>query len=276
MSANPLQDAKDGLAVAGELIRLAGEDPKAREAAAHLGEAAVTISQTINNALLPLAAVNFAIEKARIYFSERFGDELSAKAANIPVDQLVEPKASIAGPALQGLAFCFEEADLKEMYLNLLATSMDKQVASNAHPAFVEVIRQLSAEDAALLKSVLAGKAGSIGIVRAILKTEGKDGFSVLQNHILRTADSDDDALVAIPGLAAIVENWQRLGLIVVDYAIKLVGDTLYDWADDHPDVIRLREGNTQSGKVVELGLGVMYRTDWGERFAKAVGLSDS
>ncbi|MCP9818606.1 DUF4393 domain-containing protein [Synechococcus sp. Cruz-9H2] len=276
MSANPLQDAKDGLVLAGELIRLAGEDPKAREAAAHLGEAAVTISQTINNALLPLAAVNFAIEKARIYFSERFGDELSAKAANIPVDQLVEPKASIAGPALQGLAFCFEEADLKEMYLNLLATSMDKQVASNAHPAFVEVIRQLSAEDAALLKSVLAGKAGSIGIVRAILKTEGKDGFSVLQNHILRTADSDDDALVAIPGLAAIVENWQRLGLIVVDYAIMLVGDTLYDWADDHPDVIRLREGNTQSGKVVELGLGVMYRTDWGERFAKAVGLSDS
>jgi hypothetical protein len=231
MSGNPLQDAKDGLAVAGELIKLAGEDPKAREAAAHIGEAAVTLAKTINNALLPLAAANFAIEKARKYFADKFGDDLSAKAATIPADQIVEPKASIAVPALQSLAFCFEEADLKEMYLNLLATSMDKRVTSNAHPAFVEVIRQLSAEEAALLKSVLAGQADSISIVRAILKTEGVQGFTVLQNHILRTADSDSGDLVSIPGLPAIVENWQRLGLIVVNYGERLASDTAYDWA---------------------------------------------
>jgi hypothetical protein len=276
MSANPLQDAKDGLAVAGELIKLAGEDPKAREAAAHLGDAAVTISKTINNALLPLAAANFAIEKARKSFADKFGDELSAKAASIPADQIVEPKASIAGPALQSLAFCFEEADLKEMYLNLLATSMEKRGASGAHPAFVEVIRQLSAEEAALLKSVLAGKADSIGIVRAILKTEGQEGYTVLQNHILRTVNPENGNLVSMSGLAAIVENWQRLGLIVVDHGIKLTSDTMYAWADDHPDILRLREDYMQTEKVVELGFGVMYRTNWGERFARAVGLSDS
>ena len=276
MTGNPLQDAKDGLAVAGELIKLAGEDPKAREAAAHLGEAAVTISKTINNALLPLAAANFAIEKARKYFADRFGDDLSAKAATIPADQIVEPKASIAGPALQSLAFCFEEADLKEMYLNLLATSMDKRVTSSAHPAFVEVIRQLSAEEAALLKSVLAGQSDSISIVRAILKTEGVQSYTVLQNHILRTVDSDSGNLVSIPGLPAIVENWQRLGLIVVNYGEKLASDNAYDWADNHPDILRLRADHAHGDKVVELSFGVMYRTKWGEQFAKAVGLSTS
>ena len=67
-----------------------------------------------------IGAVNFAFDRARQYFSERFAQDLGEKASAIPVDQIVEPKASIAGPALQGLAFSYDEPDLKEMYLNLL------------------------------------------------------------------------------------------------------------------------------------------------------------
>jgi hypothetical protein len=162
------------------------------------------------------------------------------------------------------------------MYLNLLATSMDKRVTSNAHPAFVEVIRQLSAEEAALLKSMLAGESVGIGIVRAILTTEGQDGYEVLQNHILGTVNPGSGSHVSMPGLAAMVDNWQRLGLIDVDYGTMLADGNFYDWSKDHPDIMRLRENNTQVGKAVNLQYGVVCRTNWGERFAKAVGLSDS
>jgi len=58
------------------------------------------------------------------------------KAAGIPPEHVVEPKASIAGPALQALAFSHEEPDLREMYLNLLRASMDARTAKVAHPAF--------------------------------------------------------------------------------------------------------------------------------------------
>jgi hypothetical protein len=64
--------------------------------------------------------------------------------------------------------------------------------------------------------------------------------------------------------------------LIVVNYRERLASDTAYDWADNHPDILRLREDHAQGDKVVELGFGVMYRTKWGEQFAKAVGLSAS
>ena len=112
---DPLKTAKDGVAVIGEIIRAAGDNPAVKEAGENLGKTALTITKTINNALLPLAAVNFAFDKAKKYFAEKFQDDISAKASQIPVENLVEPKASIAGPALQGLAFTHEEPSLKDM-----------------------------------------------------------------------------------------------------------------------------------------------------------------
>jgi hypothetical protein len=152
---DPISSAKAGVTVLGELMKVAGDNPHVKEAGSNLGKTALTITKTINNALLPLAAVNFAFDKARRYFDEKFADDLSAKVAAIPVESIVDPKASIAGPALQGLAFTHEEPNLKNMYLSLLATAMDGRVASAAHPAFVEVIKQLTADEADKIAIIL-------------------------------------------------------------------------------------------------------------------------
>ena len=137
------------------VVKAAGENAQAREAAQNLGQAAVTITKTINTALLPLAAVNFAFEKARNYFSGNFQGDLLDRTKDIPLESVVDPKASIAGPALQGIAFAQDEPNLKAMYLSLIATAMDSRVAETAHPAFVEIIKQLEGEEARLLGSVL-------------------------------------------------------------------------------------------------------------------------
>ncbi len=42
------------------------------------------------------------------------------------------------------------------MYLNLLASAMDDRVAKSVHPGFVEIIKQLNANEAKLLRTVLA------------------------------------------------------------------------------------------------------------------------
>src|SRR4051812_17388195 len=110
-----LKNAKDGIAVLGEVIKAAGDNPDVKAAGAQLGKTALTITKTINNALLPLAAVNFAFEKAKAYFAGPFQDDMAEKAASIPEEDIIEPKASIAGPALQGLAFAHEEANLKAL-----------------------------------------------------------------------------------------------------------------------------------------------------------------
>ena len=191
----PLEKAKMGVAILSELIKTAGDNPDVREAGANVGKAALTITKTINVVLLPLAALNYGAEKARAYFTEKFPEEFSAKAAAIPADQLVEPKASIAGPALQGLAFAHEEPNLKSMYLSLLASAMDSRVANRAHPAFVEVIKQLDAEEAGLLPDLLRHSA-EIPIVEFREDLEGDKGFNLLERHLMDRRDVASDAPV--------------------------------------------------------------------------------
>lgn len=263
----------NGLAVVVEIIRTAGENPQIKEAGHNLGNAALTITKTINNALLPLAAVNFAFDKARIYFNEKFSEDLSKKAESIPLENLIEPKASIAGPTLQGLAFTYEEPQLKNMYLSLLATSMDSRIASRAHPAFVEIIKQLSSDEAHLLKTILStGNSSAIAEVR--LDTEEKFGWNLIRSHLCDLTNTSNNEPVEIPKLPSMIDNWVRLGLINVSYSTNFTSPGSYDWVERRPEFIRYKQLHETDTRKLSYSKGIMTRTALGAEFAAAVGLA--
>lgn len=267
-----IKTARDGVALVGEILKAAGDNPNVKEAGDNLGQTALTITKTINNALLPLAAINFACDKAKSYFSEKFQQDISAKTSTIPPDQVVEPKASIAGPALQGLAFTHEEPNLKEMYLSLLATAMDGRVAADAHPAFVEVIRQLSSEDAQLIREALQSPV-AIAIIEVRLNTVGKLDYKILARHLLNLSDDTTKAPVENPRLPAMVDNWVRLGLVNVDYEKKLADAAEYAWAYQRPEVVQFRKTYENETQILHIVHGILERTAFGVQFARAVSL---
>ena len=267
-----IKTARDGLALVGEILKAAGDNPNVKEAGQNLGQTALTVTKLINNALLPIAAVNFAFDKAKVYFAEKFPQDIAAKTAAIPPEQVVEPKASIAGPALQGLAFTHEEPNLKEMYLSLLATAMDGRVAADAHPAFVEVIRQLSSEEAQLIRGVLQSPV-PIAIIEVRLTTVDQQGYQTLARHVLNLFNSTTNAAVENPQLPAIVDNWVRLGLARVDYVTKLMDAAAYEWADQRPEIVRLRETYETETQKISFANGILQRTAFGVQFARAVSL---
>ena len=147
-----LENSASATKAVGELIKIAGNSEEANQAGKEIGKAAVTISKAINNCLLPLAAINYAFDKARLYFDSDFKEELGEKLSDIPQENVTEPAASIAGPAIQSLAFAHEEKELKELYLNLLASAMNSEKNNSVHPSFVEIIRQMSPFEALILK----------------------------------------------------------------------------------------------------------------------------
>lgn len=269
---DPLKTAKDGISVVGEIIKAAGSNEQVKEAASNLGQTAVTITKTINNALLPLAAVNFAFDKAKTYFSQHFQQDLSAKAENIPPENLVEPKASVAGPTLQGLAFTHEEPNLKEMYLNLLATAMDNRIAQNAHPAFVEIIKQLDSEDARLIKGALQSTA-PIAIVQIHRKSQN-GGYHILVNHLLNLQNTVTGQSIEDPRLAAMIDNWIRLGLVTVEYDKHLNAEEYYSWVKQRPEFTRLTEAPSTDGSTINFQKGILQRSNLGVQFACSVGLA--
>ncbi len=269
---DPLSTAKDGVALVGELIKAAGDNPAVKEAGNNLGQTALTITKTINNALLPLAAVNFAFDKARAYFSDKFESDLRPRADRIPPEQLVEPKASIAGPALQGLAFSHDEPSLKDMYLSLIASAMDGRTAADVHPAFVEIIRQLTPEEASSLQSILT-LSNSIPIAAIKKTTVGEHGWSTVSRHLLNGVDMATRLPVDNPRIPAMVDNWIRLGLVEVNYTQFLVGENAYNWVSERPEYLRLKAQYETDKVKIEFTKGILYRTALGQQFAQTVGL---
>lgn len=269
-----IKTTTSGVALVGEIIKVAGENPNVKEAGQNLGQTVLTITKTINNVMLPLAAVNFAFDKARIYFEEKFQQDLSQKASNIPPELIIEPKASIAGPALQGLAFTHEEANLKDMYLSLLTTAMDGRVAEEAHPAFVEIIKQLTSEEAFLIRDLLKSSS-PMPVVEIMMTTTGEQGQRFLASHLLNNIDLNSNAAIENPKLPAMVDNWIRLGLVIVDYTKSLTAVDLYAWAENRPEVLKYRNEYESETKKIVFVNGIISRTSLGIQFAKAVGLTD-
>ena len=138
------------------VFELAAESPELTEAGRSLAKSALTIAKAVDNALLPIAAVNFGFEKARNYFNERFAKDMEEVAKAIPPDEIVEPRPSVAAPALQGLAFAHDEPNLKAMYLRLLRTAMDGRKSQSAHPGFAQIIRQFDSMDAQLFGTIVS------------------------------------------------------------------------------------------------------------------------
>jgi hypothetical protein len=266
-----IKAASEGITLVGEIMKAAGDNPQVKEAGSNLGEAALTITRTINNALLPLAALNYAVDRARRYFDKDFQTQLKERASHIPLSDIVEPKASIAGPALQGLAFTHDEKSLRDLYLNLLATAMDGRIATSAHPAFVEIIKQLEAEEAVRMQGLLITD-NSIPIVQ--VRRSGPAGnFNVVFDHLMQEFGANNETVLQHPRHRSMVDNWRRLGLIDVSYTTHVADEGSYNWVEPCPDFVALSEKYTKDDRTVTFQKGRIRRTTFGFEFAKATGI---
>lgn len=268
---SPLASAQASVVIVGELMKAAGNDPNVKEAAGNLGKAAVTLSRTINNALLPLAAVNFAFEKAREYFEGKFQEDIAERAAHIPPENIQEPKASVAGPALQALAFTHEEESLRNMFLSLLATAMDSRKVESAHPAFVEIIKQLDAIEAPHLIKILKSK--SYVPIASVDKSIASGGKNSLARHLINLLNDETQQPVLLPRFPAMLENWSRLGLVEIHYDGWLTNENAYAWVDSRPEYIRLKAVQHTAEEPVSFNKGYVRVTHLGEAFAEAIAV---
>jgi hypothetical protein len=122
-------------------------DDLVQPAAKELGVALATIAKTVNVALSPISGVIWSYETIKDFVSTK----VSQKLENVPPENIETPNPMVAGPALEALKYAGHEENLRNMYANLLANALDKETKNNAHPSFVEVIKQISPGEAALL-----------------------------------------------------------------------------------------------------------------------------
>ncbi|MFV1977060.1 MAG: DUF4393 domain-containing protein [Candidatus Scalindua sp.] len=118
-----------------------------KEAVKETGKGLTVLAKAINVALSPLKGMVWSYEKIEIMLMKK----LSNKLSTVSPDNIQIPPINIAGPAVEALRFTNDEPLLQEMFASLLATTMQADKQDMIHPAFVEIIKQLSGEEAKII-----------------------------------------------------------------------------------------------------------------------------
>jgi hypothetical protein len=248
------------------LLRIAVGTPEMTAAARSMA-ARTAVRERVKLKLYQPFARMIGVSKA--YFEDTFPQEMGAKVADIPDENLITPPASIAVPALQGLSYTFEEPSLKELYLNLLATASDDRRADQAHPAFAEIIKQLSATETGLLNMVLSRESAFAAIRVKDVRVPPSREFVVLMSHLLPIVDETTNEPKEESRAPTWVDNWQRLGLVNVTYTEFIAGEHAYDWVQERPEFVRLAERPDLTELTFDKGM--VRATDFGRQFFRAV-----
>lgn len=142
---------KIGLEIAKETVKEVATDvyeDAGRPIAKPTGELIGLIPRAIKAALSPLE--KWVMQ--REYNIAETQKLLELKLQNVCPELIEPPEPHIAIPAIQYISYCMDNEDLRNLYANLLASAMQKDIKDNVHPAYVEIIKQLCPDEAKILK----------------------------------------------------------------------------------------------------------------------------
>lgn len=220
---NKVRDAAD--AVKGVLEAVPVYQDMAQPAAKEIGAALQTVAKSIRIALAPISVLVWGYDKIADYLDKT----LTEKLKKVPPEHIAAPSPAVAGPTVEALRFAAHEPSLRELYANLLATSMDTMTAKEAHPAFVEVIRQLNADEARLIQYIASFESDSFFMVRATMflgfegdeKEDGEEPSLELDpaNTMAVAAECSYPELIE-----SYLDNIKRLGLVHIEEEIVDTG----------------------------------------------------
>ena len=118
-------------------------------AAKQSGQLAADIVKTLQLALAPVQLLGA--------YQDRFRKFLDRSIRRVREENRVSPAPQILGPVIEGVRYEEEDTPIDEMFSQLLSRAMDSKRVDEAHPAFPIIIRQLSSDEAIILK-VLGSK----------------------------------------------------------------------------------------------------------------------
>jgi hypothetical protein len=262
-----IRDAAD--AVKGLMEAVPIYEDALQPAAKQIGMALETLAKAVRLALAPVTALVWGAEQLESYLVPA----LEARLRNVPPENVITPKLTVAGPALEALRFAGREESLRDLYANLLATAMDSETAHNAHPAFVEVLKQMTPDEAKLVQFMSAPK-NTPRLVTVTIRANFKgknDGTDLLRRFSLLA----ERAGAAHPELVtSYLDNLVRLGITEFKDDYWWLGDAAdeeYAATLDHPRVKELVQAIEQwDERTLRVVKGVVQVTALGRQFMGA------
>ncbi|WP_061309917.1 DUF4393 domain-containing protein [Clostridium botulinum] len=237
----------------------------AQPAVKEIGIGLQTIAKTIHIALAPISALIWGYDKIKDYVSS----SLEKRLKNVPEERIITPNPIIAGPSLEALRFVGHNEELRELYANLISTSMDSKTVINAHPSFVEILKQLSPDEARILSYfTFQGKSYPLITIYGVDDSSEVRAYKIYLKNFSTLADK---ASCDYPQLiCSYIDNLTRLGLVDISYTKYVPTDDIYDEFFQHSTFIEITKTIKLHNKTVDIRKGSLIVTTLGEQFYKA------
>lgn len=189
------------------------------------GKALSTIIGLGNTVLWPVALMN---EKAKIALESNL-EKYRNKMKDTPVEEVCAVPPEVGVPIAEKLSYVTNE-ELSEMYTELLAKASQVHNANVAHPSFVNVISNISPDEAILMKSVM--RMTGIPFVEVRLNRKNKNEWSTLNSMMPGVSCL---AELSYPNnIHAYISNLEGLGIFRVRQDIYMVGENIYEPLEEY------------------------------------------
>jgi len=165
-----------------------------------LQEVGKGLANIIKLALTPISASIWGYE----IIGQWLTGQLEGRLINIPPQNIITPKPSIVGPAIEAIRFLEHENELREMFAQLIANSMNAATAEMVHPGFVETLKNLTSVDAKVIQYL----SGQLIFIWGIFNSYPKNEF---YNYKTVFSEISDNEQIKLNQLSLL--NLHRLGI---------------------------------------------------------------
>ena len=245
-------------------------DDAVQPLAKQVGKTGEVLGRSINAALIPLRVVVWSLEKIEDWLVPKLEEKLAA----VRPEDIETPNPHVAGPLIEALRFTDQDPDLREMFANLLATAMNKQTANDAHPSFVEAIKQMTSDEAKIMLYIVT--VGDIPLIelRVLLEKPNMGHIAIAGNVCAVTRSAACSHPWNEP---TYVDNLCRLRLLEIPGMLRKAGveaeyKHLFEWACSWPDMQKERDrlSRIHGGAKFDYGGFGLRLTEYGQLFCEA------
>ena len=236
-----------------------------------VGQSLETVLELCNTILLPLKLVN---SNANVFFNHHM-EKYRKKMEDIPEEELTVVHPSIGLKILDELLTVTNE-DISDLFINLLTSASTKSGARYAHPSFVEVIKNLSEDEAKIIIDVFYQ--GEIVKYVYLIKQDPQYGDVPLNDKINNI--SKLTSLIFEENSQFYMENLMKLG-IIEDTSVYLLDDIdefislealLEDKKEIYENLIKeAQDKGEHKNLYIDHGYGRYILNSYGESFINSV-----
>jgi hypothetical protein len=219
------------------------------------------VARAVRTALSPSSLPVWCRAGIRAFVEQR----VAPKLRHVAPDRIRPAKPYLAGPALEALRYVEAEDALCELYANLLASSMDPATAVDVHPAFVEIIKSMTPDEAKVMQLLSSQEPHPVVDVH-VHPPEGRDVIVIRNLSLIGHEAGCKDA----DSVSTYLDNLARLGLVEVRPGAHLIDGSLYRAVEGAHEVAKMKALVAGTKKTVSCERKTLCLTSFGRQFCLA------